>query len=96
MSRVFATFTSGQHAQQAATTGAAVSFAPPTGPDAVAAFIQAVTNDAIVTFDGSAPSSSNGLVLKQGTNPLFIPCGTNTIKAIGSGGTSTVNVYWLL
>lgn len=73
-----------------------MTFTHPTNPDAVAAFVQTVTNDAIVTFDGTTPGSGNGLVIKQGTNPIFVPCGPNDIKAIGSGGTATVNVYWLL
>ena len=97
MSRVFATFQSGQHAQLTATVGAAQTFAPPSNPPAVSCFVQAVTADAYVTFDGTTPSSSNGLLLKAGTNPIFVPLGAgNSVIAIGAGGTSTINVFWLI
>lgn len=95
MSRIFATFTSGAHAQGSATTVTPCTLAPPA--TAVACFVQAVTNDAFVTFDGTTPSSSNGILLKQGTNPIFVPLGVgNSVIGLGSGGTATINVFWLL
>jgi hypothetical protein len=84
--------TSGATAQS---TGASGTITPPTG--ARACYINvaaAAAQSAYITFDGSTPSSSNGIEIAKGTNPVYFGLAA-TIKWVGIGGNSTVNVQWL-
>ena len=95
MSRVFSVYSipgSSPHVQ--ASTSTSATFTAPTNPDAVGCLISVSVNDAYVTFDGTTPSSTNGLVLKAATNPVFFPLG-QTIKVTPATASTTVNVLWL-
>ncbi len=66
--------------QQLTSTGTAdvKVFAVPKG--AAAVILEAATTDARVTFDGSAPSATSGILIKAGLQPVFIPT-----AGLGSG-----------
>jgi hypothetical protein len=58
--------------QQTSTgTGDTKTITAPLG--AAAALIGVETTDARVTFDGSAPTAGNGVVFKQGAQPVLLP-----------------------
>lgn len=62
-----------------------------------AVLIGVETTDARITFDGSTPSSSNGLVFPKGNPPVLVLVGNGrTITALAnSAGTSLVDVQTL-
>lgn len=60
-------------------------------------YITVETNAARVTLDGSAPSSSNGIVIQKDSAPCYMPLKSGTvIKAASTiAANSIVNVAWL-
>lgn len=95
---------SGAHAQASCSNSVTCTFSPPSGSTnqagqetAHAVLISVTTNNVWVTFDGSTPSSTNGVTFIAGVNPWFIPVGSNcTIKCLATAvSTATVNVVWL-
>ena len=86
------------HAQATSTgTGNVQSLTPDAGAHAL--LITAATNGCYVTFDGSTPSSTNGLALAKDGLPLFLPLvpqASDALKfASQAAGNSVVNVLWL-
>lgn len=66
--------------------------APPVG--AHACILSTTTQNVWVTFDGSTPSATNGLLLLSSAGPLFLPIATGlTFLNAVSGG--IVNICWL-
>jgi hypothetical protein len=66
-----------------------------TPPDTVGHVLLSVeTNDARVTFDGSAPASGNGHVIPKSALPLYLPIGRNSPIKVASttAGNSTLNI----
>lgn len=59
----------------------------------------AQSQDVYVTFDGSVPSSSNGVRIIAGAQPVtfpFVPSGTNTLQAASqAASTAKLDVIWL-
>lgn len=92
---VYAATTSSPHAQQTpSSTSDTKTFTPPAL--AKACMICVETNGARLTFDGTAPSSSNGLVFPAGVAPIFVPM-ASTIKAVSTvAGNAVVNVLWIM
>ena len=66
--------------------------------NASAFLISVATADAICTFDGTAPTSTNGILFPKAVSPQFVPAvpplvsGASKLTFIGSGGTAVVNV----
>lgn len=60
-------------------------------------FVTCTTNDAYITFDGSTPSSTNGLALVKSTAPVFFPVNPKySVKVLSTvAGGSVVNVMWV-
>lgn len=54
----------------------------------------AQNNGAYFTFDGTAPSSTNGLHVVAGAAPVFIPLGKNITFASDAAGNAVINVVW--
>lgn len=75
------------------TTSASHALVPP----ASAVLIGVETTDARITFDGSTPSSSNGLVFPKGNPPVLVLIGdNNTITALSNTtGSSVVDIQTL-
>lgn len=89
------TDTAQSHAQIAPTSTTDVKTAAiPDGCSAVMISVEAV--DARITFDGTAPASTNGLVFPKDVAPVLVPVGTGQIKAVStSSSTSTVDLLFL-
>lgn len=66
-------------------------------PYVSAVLIGVETTDARVTFDGTAPSTSNGLLFPKGLAPVFVQVGNGaTITALANAaGTSLVDIQTL-
>lgn len=62
---------------------------------AVGCLLTVETTAARVTFDGSTPTSTNGLVIPAGTTPIFIPLGRTIKIRSTAAANSVVNVLWL-
>ena len=63
---------------------------------ATAFFVTCLTTAAVVTFDGSTPSATNGLVLQAAVSPVFFPVGPPTLLVASTAGTSAVvNIFWV-
>lgn len=61
--------------------------------DVNAVFITVETTAARVTFDGSTPSTTNGIVIQKDSSPLFVPVVAGTqIKWISTAGAASVLV----
>jgi len=59
------------------------------------------TNLAYLTFDGSTPSASNGIVIVATGSPVLLPVGyyshgAHTLKVIGSAVNTVLNVTQML
>mgnify|MGYP003337571944 FL=1 len=68
---------------------------PPQGGKASAALLTFVSNGVYVTFDGTTPSSSNGVNFTGGDMALIEGYqNVKNLKLIGNGGTCTVNVAY--
>jgi len=63
--------------------------------DAVACLIDVATTDARVTFDGSAPSATNGLIVKAGQQPIYVGVGKAVMFASTAAAASIVDLLWL-
>lgn len=57
-------------------------------------FITVQTNGIYFTWDGTSPSSTNGLHAVAGAAPVFIPIGKNFQFASDAAGNAVVNVAW--
>lgn len=67
-----------------------------TAPDnATGVFMTVLTTDARVTFDGTTPTSSNGLIVPDGGLPTFFPLGRDIIFTSTAGANSVVDVLWI-
>lgn len=78
------------HQQLTSTSTADVK--TPTIPNGTSHILLAVTTtSARVTLDGTAPSSTNGLVYVAAQQPIFIPVGQGiTVKFASTAGTSSI------
>lgn len=82
-----------QH-HQAPTSGAAVSEAAPAG--ACGFWISCLTQDCRVSLDGSAATATNGLAIKAGSQPVFLPFSEKNLSIIGLNATaSDVTIVWV-
>lgn len=80
--------------QTSLTSSAASTVTQKTGSTAIA--VQAITNNVYWTFDGSTPSSTNGMTLIAASQPLVLPIGSSgntnlTHKFQAAAGTAVVN-----
>lgn len=69
------------------------TYTAPAGTSAV--LIGVETTDARITFDGTTPTATNGLVYPKALSPVLVPVGPGglTIKAVAtSAATSTVGI----
>jgi len=64
--------------------------------------IQAKTTAARLSFDNTAPSGTNAIILPAGTAPVFFPfvpvlapTGTRDLKFDGDAGACDLTVIWL-
>jgi hypothetical protein len=58
-------------------------------------FVTVETNPVYMTFDGTAPSSSNGLHVQKDTAPIFIPASKPLKFASDTAGNAVVNILWV-
>lgn len=85
--------TSNPHATATSTgTSNQQTLTPPSG--AKGFFYTLQTNGAYVTFDGSVPSSSNGLHFMAGSAPVFIPMGKTLNFVSDAAGNAVLSVMW--
>jgi hypothetical protein len=78
----------GNHTRNAAVSGV-VSIAPTAGADGI--LFQAQVKDVFITLDGQTPSATDGLQLRAGDPPVYIPQPGNTIKVIEAAASATIN-----
>lgn len=64
----------------------------PTGKTSNTQFlmVQAITQNAIFTLDGSTPSATNGFLLLTTQAPFYIPIGTNTTPKFLRAASGTI------
>lgn len=85
--------------EQLTSTGTAnvQTFTPPAGAHGV--YVSVSTNGCYITFDGTTPSSTNGLPLPAGVSPVFLlfaPAAGSGLKvASQAAANSVVNVAWV-
>lgn len=58
-------------------------------------FCTVQTNNIYLTFDGTTPSSSNGLHILKDTAPIFFPVGKTLSVVSDAAGNAVVNILWL-
>lgn len=78
--------------QTSLTSSAASTVTQKTGSTAF--MVQAITNNVYWTFDGSTPSSTNGMTIIAASQPLVLPIGAAgglTHKFQAATGTAVVN-----
>ena len=77
------------------TTSGASQGLPPQGGKATAALLSFVSNGVYATFDGTTPSSTNGVNFTGGDMAVIEGYqNIKNLKMIGNGGTCTVNVAY--
>lgn len=82
-----------QH-HQAPTSAAAVSEAVPAG--ACGFYISVLTEDARVSVDGTPATVTNGIAIKAGTQPIFLPFAEHDLSIIGlNASASDVTIVWV-
>ena len=72
------------------------TFAAPAGAHGF--YVTVATNGCYMTFDGTAPSSTNGLALPAGVAPVFFPFVPGTVGITvrsQAAASSVVNVCWV-
>lgn len=73
------------------------TFTPPSGAHGF--YVTVSTNGCYMTFDGTAPSSTNGLSIPAGVAPLFFPFAPQASNGIivrsQAAANSIVNVCWV-
>lgn len=75
------------------TSAAAVAVACPAGASGV--YITVNTQDARVSFDGTAATAVNGVMVKAGTQTLYFPIAT-ALSIIGlNAAASDVSILWV-
>jgi len=79
---------------QATSTGTADAKTLASPPGAKGFLISVMTNGAYFTFDGTTPSSTDGLHIVAGTAPVFIPIGKSITFASDTAGNAVVSVAW--
>jgi hypothetical protein len=76
---------------QATSTGTADVKTVTLPKNAGSCLITVETTDARVTFDGTAPDSSHGIVFKIAQSPVYLPLGEGTaIKFVATSAASSV------
>jgi hypothetical protein len=79
---------------QAPTSAAAVTEAAPAG--ACGFWISVLTQDVRVSLDGTVATATNGLAIKAGTQPIFLPFSEHDLSIIGLNATaSDVTIVWV-
>jgi len=68
-----------QAPQQATSTGTADVKTITIGKSSSAFLIGVETTNARVTFDGTTPDSSHGVVYLKDQAPIYVPCGEGTV-----------------
>lgn len=82
-----------QH-HQAPTSAAAVTEAAPAG--ACGFWITVLTQDARVSVDGTAATATNGIAIKAGTQPVYLPFSEHDLSIIGLNATaSDITIVWV-
>lgn len=78
-------------------TSTTKTLAPPTTTAAtpVACLVTVETTAARVTFNGTAPSSANGIVVQKDAAPLYLPFAATITWRSTAGTASILNVVWL-
>ncbi len=66
---------------------------PPAG--ARACLLQVGTTSGYVTFDGTTPSSTNGLLIVKDQLPMFVPLGRLITLRSSAGANSVLSIQWL-
>lgn len=61
-----------------------------------AIYVAATSNKVYMTFDGSTPSSTNGLPIIAGALPMYVSVGGPTVSWVGSSTSHTVDVLCLV
>ena len=82
--------------QVAPTSAAAVNVAAPAG--AAGFWVSVLTQDIRISFDGTAATATNGLAIKAGSQPIFIPIvgDSNNLSIIGLNvAASDVSIIWV-
>jgi len=79
---------------QATSTGTADAHTLSAPAGAKGFLISVMTNGAYFTFDGTTPSSSDGLHIVAGTAPVFIPIGKSITFASDTAGNAVVSLAW--
>lgn len=73
------------------------TFTPPA--NAKGFYVTVATNGCYMTFDGTAPSSTNGLAIPSGVAPLFFPfvpaASSGIVVRSQAAANSVVNVVWV-
>lgn len=83
------------HSQVTADATTPQTLTPAAGARAV--LLTATTQDAIVTFDGTTPATSNGIRVPKALLPvrLPIPKQGQAIKVLGAAASSVVDALWV-
>ncbi len=85
----------GAHAQGTSPDTTTVIVIAPPNKGVHGCFITVDTTDARVTFDGSTPTGSNGLLIKKDLAPIFIPIARRIQFVSSAVANSIVNVLWV-
>ena len=86
--------TANPHAQVTSTgTGNVQTVSPPAGAHAF--FMTVQTNGLYLTFDGTTPSSTNGLHVVKDSAPTFFPVGKTINIAADTAGNAVANLLWV-
>lgn len=96
MARAFNTYVvpaTGMHVQLTALSTVKTATRP---AEAVGCYLSAKAQSVRVTFDGSTPAATNGLVIIGGAQPVFFPLGDGvTLKALEEAASGELNVMWV-
>jgi hypothetical protein len=97
MTHVLVSSTADAHVQLATTSVQTLTLSP----QCTAVMLHARTQHQWVTFDGTNPSSTNGLRIIAGTSGVFVPLGrhagspTNDIRALSETGSGFLDILQL-
>lgn len=81
------------HVNASPATGSTSTFKPPDG--AKSCWITVTTQGVYATWDGTTPSSTNGLHIPAGGMPWFCPHGLTILMRADTTG-AVVNVLWVM
>jgi hypothetical protein len=85
-------------ATQATSTAAAdpKTISPPaTNPQPRACLLTVETTDARVTFNGTTPDATHGLIFAKAQQPVYLPFAVPIQFSSTAGANCIVNVHWL-